>query len=91
MSTCSRRIWAARTGTSASRSRPASIAGRWRACSWRTRPGTPANVSGRSTWDGGSGIGLASVAASISEHRGTLEIDSEVGVGTTVTITLPLA
>lgn len=41
--------------------------------------------------DGGSGIGLASVAASISEHRGTLEIDSEVGVGTTVTITLPLA
>lgn len=41
--------------------------------------------------DGGSGIGLASVAASIEEHRGTLSIDSEVDVGTTVTITLPIA
>lgn len=41
--------------------------------------------------DGGSGLGLASVAASVADHRGTLDIDSEIGVGTTVTITLPLA
>ncbi|MFI8633616.1 ATP-binding protein [Microbacterium sp. NPDC077663] len=41
--------------------------------------------------DGGSGLGLASVAASVAEHPGTLTIDSEVGVGTTVTIALPVA
>ncbi|EZP25223.1 ATP-binding protein [Microbacterium oleivorans] len=40
--------------------------------------------------DGGSGLGLASTATAIAGYCGTLEIDSEVGVGTTITITLPL-
>ena len=39
----------------------------------------------------GSGIGLALADESIRRHKGRLEIDSEEGVGTTVTITLPTA
>ena len=39
--------------------------------------------------DGGSGIGLASVRRIIEEHGGSLRIASDVGVGTTVTLTLP--
>ncbi|MDQ1126792.1 PAS domain S-box-containing protein [Microbacterium sp. SORGH_AS 505] len=41
--------------------------------------------------DGGTGLGLASVVAAVAEHHGALEIDSAIGVGTTITITLPLA
>jgi two-component system cell cycle sensor histidine kinase/response regulator CckA len=39
----------------------------------------------------GTGIGLAVVYGVVSAHEGTVAIDSEVGKGTTVRITLPLA
>ncbi len=38
----------------------------------------------------GTGLGMAIVNRSVALHHGTITIDSEVGVGTTVTITLPL-
>ncbi len=41
------------------------------------------------TDDGGSGLGLASVRALLAQQDGTIHIDSEVGVGTTVVVTLP--
>lgn len=37
----------------------------------------------------GTGLGLPICRRTIEEHRGTIEIESEVGVGTTVRITLP--
>ena len=37
----------------------------------------------------GSGIGLAVADEIIAQHGGTLELDSEESVGTTVTITIP--
>ena len=39
----------------------------------------------------GSGIGLALADEIVNQHGGQLEIDSEEGVGTTVTITLPIS
>jgi two-component system sensor histidine kinase BaeS len=39
----------------------------------------------------GSGIGLAVVAELIYAHHGTVELDSEPGRGTRVTVTIPLA
>jgi signal transduction histidine kinase len=40
---------------------------------------------------GGSGLGLAIVDRIVTDHRGSLEIRSTVGIGTTVAITLPQA
>ncbi|MBN4666239.1 MCP four helix bundle domain-containing protein [Pandoraea nosoerga] len=37
----------------------------------------------------GSGVGLAVVHAAIEFHKGAIEVSSQVGVGTTFTITLP--
>ena len=39
----------------------------------------------------GSGIGLALADEIVRRHKGRLEIESEENVGTTVTITLPVA
>ncbi|MBR2876393.1 MAG: hypothetical protein IKC01_04585, partial [Clostridia bacterium] len=38
----------------------------------------------------GSGIGLAVVDELIKMHNGTLDIQSKLGIGTTVTIALPI-
>ena len=39
--------------------------------------------------DGGTGLGLASVRELVAQMRGTVRIESEVGVGTTVIVDLP--
>jgi two-component system phosphate regulon sensor histidine kinase PhoR len=45
---------------------------------------------GRSRSVGGTGLGLAIVKHIVNRHRGQLAIDSEVGVGTTISVWLPL-
>src|SRR5213075_1555846 len=40
---------------------------------------------------GGSGLGLAIVDRIVADHGGTLEIRSDVGAGTSVFVTLPVA
>ena len=45
----------------------------------------------RSRESGGTGLGLAIVKHIVERHRGSLEIRSTVGVGTSVSVTLPVA
>jgi two-component system phosphate regulon sensor histidine kinase PhoR len=45
--------------------------------------------AGRSRSLGGTGLGLAIVKHIVERHRGRLDIASQVGVGTTVVVTLP--
>ena len=40
---------------------------------------------------GGSGLGMSIADAAVIAHGGTIGVDSAVGVGTTVTVTLPVA
>jgi signal transduction histidine kinase len=46
---------------------------------------------GSGTVSGGSGLGLAIAQRIVSDHSGTLSVRSTLGVGTTVTLTLPIA
>ena len=39
----------------------------------------------------GTGMGLASVYGTVVNHQGAIEVDSEIGQGTTVTVYLPLS
>jgi signal transduction histidine kinase len=48
-------------------------------------------VRGRGAPGSGSGLGLAIASRIASDHHGTLHIASDVGAGTTVTVTLPAA
>ncbi|MCI8933796.1 MAG: PAS domain-containing sensor histidine kinase, partial [Clostridiaceae bacterium] len=44
----------------------------------------------RSKEVGGTGLGLSIVKHAVLIHHGTIEVDSEIGKGTTITVRLPM-
>lgn len=62
-------------------------------------PGIPSDIKDRifepffttRVGNGGNGLGLPIVANLVRRHNGTIEVDSELGVGTTVRVKLPRA
>ena len=44
----------------------------------------------RSRHRGGSGLGMSIADAAVAAHGGTIAVDSVLGAGTTVTVTLPI-
>ena len=46
--------------------------------------------AGQSRAKGGTGLGLAIVKHIVARHRGRLTIDSDLGHGTLITVTIPL-
>jgi two-component system OmpR family sensor kinase len=44
----------------------------------------------RARASGGTGLGLSIVAAIVEAHRGTVEVESEPGLGATFRIALPV-
>jgi len=42
------------------------------------------------TKKGGSGLGLPLALRAVDLHRGTIQVDSQAGVGTTIKIRLPI-
>ncbi|WP_136604178.1 two-component system histidine kinase PnpS [Paenibacillus dokdonensis] len=45
---------------------------------------------GRSRSSGGTGLGLSIVKHLVDQHRGEISVDSELGIGTTFTVELPM-
>lgn len=43
------------------------------------------------TREGGTGLGFVLARSAVTQHGGRLEVDSKVGVGTTITVRLPAA
>jgi two-component sensor histidine kinase len=51
----------------------------------------PASIfTGKSSKEGGHGLGMLFCSQVIAEHRGTIYAESEIGKGTTISITLPI-
>ena len=84
-------VWSAR------RSRPAQTASRRlrlsesQVSAWSLRFLRRRADKARTRAKGGSGLGMAIVAQIVQAHGGTVQFDSSVDAGTTVTVTLPAA